>query len=136
MNPAAFAAWLLTALAGFVLFATWVSGGGIERSKGGAFSPVVVFAHLGLAAIGLFAWIVHLVSGSDGAAWVSVGALVPLVILGLVMLAMWLDGRSPSGDVDPTTRPPEQWFPSSIVVLHGLGALLTVILVVVAAVRA
>ncbi|HET7653189.1 MAG TPA: hypothetical protein VFK42_09135 [Acidimicrobiales bacterium] len=136
MNPAAFAAWLLTALAGFVLFATWAGGGGITRSNGGAFSPVVVFAHLGLAAIGLFAWIVHLVSGSDGAAWVSVGALVPLVVLGLVMVAVWLDGRSSSDNVDPATRPPEQWFPSSIVVLHGVGAVLTVVLVVVAAVRA
>jgi hypothetical protein len=135
VNPAAFAAWLLTALAGCVLFASWVSGGGIRRSSGGAFSPVVVFAHLGLAAVGLFAWIVHLVSGSNGAAWVSVVVLVPLVTLGLVMLAVWLDGRSSSDNVDPKTRPPEQWFPSSIVVLHGIGALLTVVLVVVAAVR-
>jgi hypothetical protein len=135
VNPAAFAAWLLTALAGFVLFATWASGGGIRRSNGGAFSPVVVFAHLGLAAVGLFAWIVHLVSGSDGAAWVSVIALVPLVVLGLVMLAVWLDGRTSSSNVDPKTRPPEQWFPPSIVVLHGIGALLTVVLVVIAAVR-
>jgi hypothetical protein len=88
-----------------------------------------------VAAVGLFAWIVHLVSGSNRAAWVSVIALVPLVILGLVMLAVWLDGRSSSDNVDPKTRPPEQWFPSSIVVLHGVGALLTVVLVVVAAVR-
>ena len=59
-------------------------------------------------------------------------ALVPLVALGLVLLRTWLDGRPPA----PRTadRPPEQWIAPSVVVLHGVGAALTVVLVVVATV--
>lgn len=132
MDAVAFAAWLLTALGGFVLFATWFAGGG-ARAGGGRFSPRVVFAHAGLAALGLAAWIVHLVSGSSAVAWVSVAVLVPLVALGLVLLSAWLDGR-PAARLAPADRPPEQWFPSTVVVLHGVGAALTIVLVVTATV--
>ncbi len=137
MDPAAFAAWLLTALAGFVLFATWISGGGLRHAREGtsAFSPALLFGHVGLAALGLLAWIVHLVTDSSAAAWVSVVVLVPLVVLGLGMLRAWLGGRSSPANDNPATRPPEQWFPSSVVVLHGLGAIVLVVLVVVAAAR-
>jgi hypothetical protein len=134
LRPVAFAAWLLTALAGFVLFATWIAGGG-ARARDGRFSPTLVYSHLGAAAIGLLAWIVHLVSGSSAAAWTSVVVLVPLLALGLVLLSAWLDGRSgaaPGGDA--AARPAEQWFPLSVVVLHGVGAVLTVVLVVAATV--
>jgi hypothetical protein len=132
VNPAAFGAWLLTALAGFVLFATWTTGGGTKK---GAFPPAMVFGHLGLAAVGLFAWIVHLVSGSDGAAWLAAVVLIPLVLLGLAMLSIWLRGRDAPGNADPRSRPPEQWLPPSVVVLHGMGALATVVLVVIATIR-
>jgi hypothetical protein len=135
LRPVAFAAWLLTALAGFVLFATWVTGGGARaRSRGSRFSPTLVYSHLGVAVFGLLAWIVHLVSGSSAAAWTAVAALVPLVTLGLVLLATWLDGRPAAAKVDPAARPAEQWFPSSVVVLHGVGAVLTIVLVVAATV--
>jgi hypothetical protein len=132
VDAAAFAAWLLTALGGFVLFATWFSGEG-ARAGDSRFAPRVVFGHLGLAAVGLLAWIVHLVARSAAAAWVSALVLVPLVALGLVLLAAWLEGRPAAARAEATaTRPAEQWLPSSVVVLHGVGALVTVVLVVVA----
>lgn len=133
MRPVAFAAWLLTALAGFVLFATWMTGGG-ARARDARFSPALVFSHVGVAVFGLLAWIVHLVSGSSAAAWTAVVALVPLVTLGLVLLAAWLDGRRAAASVDPAARPAEQWFPPSVVVLHGVGAAVTIVLVVAATV--
>ena len=131
MKAAAFAAWLLTALGGFVLFATWFTGGG-ARDSGGAFRPAVVFAHLTLAGVGLLAWIVHLVGDSSAAAWTSTLVLVPLVGLGLVLLRAWLTGRS--GEPSRPERPPEQWLAPSVVVLHGVGATATVVLVVLATV--
>jgi hypothetical protein len=133
LRPVAFAAWLLTALAGFVLFATWMAGGG-ARARHGRFAPRLVYSHLGVAVFGLLAWIVHLVSGSSAAAWTSLVALVPLVALGLALLAAWLDGRPAAASVDPAARPAEHWFPSSVVVLHGVGAVVTVVLVVAATV--
>jgi hypothetical protein len=48
------------------------------------------------------------------------------------MLAKWLGGRaSARADVEP-----EQRFPSAVVVAHGLAAVTTVVLVVVAAIQA
>ena len=104
--------------------------------------PVRVFSHFGLAAAGLVVWIIYLVTRSTLLAWIAFADLVLVAIIGLVMVRQWAkDGRaamaattagavpSDAGGVDLA----EQHIPRPPVVLHGIFAVSTVILVLLAA---
>ncbi len=56
--------------------------------------------------------------------------LLPVAVLGFAMLLRWLAGRRAAADA------PEQHFPVAAVVGHGLLAVTTVVLVVLAAASA
>lgn len=138
MDVAALVTWLVTAAGGFVLLTLWVSHGGL-RSEGTGSShlpPAVIFGHFLLAAVGLLVWIGFVISDESAAlAWTAFGILLPVALLGFVMLFRWLgDRRAPTADA--TNRPAEQHFPVSVVGLHGLLAVTTLVLVLVAALSA
>ena len=98
-----------------------------------AFPVGVLFGHFALAAAGLVVWIIFVLS-DDGAglAWTAFVILLPVAVLGFAMLLRWLAGRRAA--VDATSAAPEQHFPLPVVVVHGLLAVTTVVLVVLAAV--
>lgn len=126
MSIVALIAWVVTALGGFVLLATWVRRGGPKNSR---FSPVVIFGHFGLAAAGLVVWIIYLVADVDSLAWVAFVLLVPVALLGFAMLVKWLPAyraKTPDG-------PAERHFPVAVVGAHGVLAVTTVVLVLLAA---
>jgi hypothetical protein len=137
MNVAALIAWVVTALGGFILLGTWISRGGTRQRDAGAsrFPSALIFGHLLLAATGLVLWIVYLATDSAALAWVSFAILVVVALLGFTMLARWLQERratvAAGGPASP--RPPEQHFPVPVVVLHGLLAATTLVLVLLAA---
>jgi hypothetical protein len=140
MEVAALITWVITALGGFVLLGTWLSRGGMRARDAGAsrFPPGLILGHFLLAATGLVLWIVYLVADSAALAWVSFAILVVVALLGFTMAARWLqDRRAPvAAGGPPSARPPEQHFPVAVVVLHGLLAATTLVLVLLAALGA
>jgi hypothetical protein len=140
MEWAALIAWVLTAGGGFVLLSIWLARGGMrqQREAGNRIRPPLIFSHFGLAATGLVLWIIYLATDSDALAWIAFAALVVVAVLGWTMFAIWLRRRQARVRAQPVEgaagEPAEQHFPVSIVTLHGLLAVTTVVLVFLTAV--
>jgi hypothetical protein len=138
MKWAALIAWDITAGGGFVLLSIWLARGGMrqERESGARIRPPLILGHFLLAATGLVLWIVYLVSDSDALAWIAFAILIAAALLGWTMFAIWWQRRQARGAGAPASTPgvpAEQHFPVSIVTLHGLLAVTTVVLVFLAA---
>jgi len=148
MSIAALITWVITASFGFFMLIRWATRGGLRHVPGAEthLPPVRVFSHFGLAAAGLVVWIVYLVTGSTLLAWIAFADLVLVAIIGLVMVMQWArDGRAAmaaataganAGAVTPDASGidlAEQHIPRPPVVLHGIFAVSTVILVLLTA---
>jgi hypothetical protein len=128
----------VTAGGGFVLLAIWLSRGGMQqgREPGSRIRPPLILGHFLLAATGLVIWIIYLASDSDALAWIAFAILAVVALLGWTMFAIWFQRRQRGAvaqAVDPGT-PAEQHFPVSVVALHGLLAVTTVVLVFLTAI--
>lgn len=133
MSIAALIAWLVTAIGGFVLLGTWIARGGARGSGRSHFPPPVIFGHFALAAAGLVVWIVYLFADSTVLAWIAFVLLVPVAALGFTMLARWIPAyraRSATGEGADVA---ERHFPVVVVGAHGVVAVVTVVLVLLAA---
>jgi hypothetical protein len=101
-----------------------------------------VTTHAALAVLGFFLWAYYV--NHEGEEGTGIGALPPLVVglllvvagIGLVMVRRWREDRvrlnaerAPNAE-----RPPEQRIPAAVVGLHGLLAVVTLVLVFLAAV--
>ena len=132
MSIAALITWVITAVVGSFMLARWLSHGGL-RSGGAAthFPPARVFTHFGLAAAGLIVWIVYLVIDRPLLAWIAFADLVLVALLGGVLVARWTkDGRARSTGADASEVDlAEQHIPRAPVVLHGVFAVSTLLLV-------
>jgi hypothetical protein len=137
MEWAALISWIVTAGGGFVLLGLWLRRGGMRRREPGRqIRPPLILSHFALAAIGLVLWIAYVISDSDALAWIAFAILVAVAVLGWTMFAIWWQRRQARATVAPASpsEPAEQSFPVSIVTLHGLLAVTTVVLVFLAAV--
>jgi hypothetical protein len=125
----------------------------------------VISTHALLAIIGMGLWGYYLFSNSTRLAWVAVAVLAAVATLGLIMAARWVvvyrthrapqvalatsgahsapaslfsaTQRSGAGR-DPGLRaagPPERHFPLPVVIGHGIFATVTIVLVVLTALR-
>ena len=142
MGIAALVFWVITALGGFVLLGTWIRNGGLKQQQSGAtrFPAPVIFGHFALAAAGLVLWIVYVLVDSDALAWVAFVVLLPVAVLGFTMLLRWIPSyRARSavvagGAAEAAAEvPAERHMPVAVVVLHGLLAVVTVVLVLLVA---
>ncbi len=137
MSIAALITWVITAGLGSYMVATWRKHGGLRGDpKTTHLPPARVFAHLGLAVAGLVVWIVYLATGGALWAWIAVADLILVALLGGVMVRRWtIDGRlAMSGDVSaPLGDLAEQHIARPPVVVHGIFAAITVVLVILAA---
>jgi hypothetical protein len=153
MSIAALITWVITAGVGFFMLIRWATRGGMRRVPGAEthLPPVRVFSHFGLAAAGLVVWIIYLITGSTVLAWIAFADLVLVAIIGLVMVMQWAkDGRAAmaaatagatSTSADAGAVPAdaggvdlaEQHIPRPPVVLHGIFAISTVVLVLLTA---
>jgi hypothetical protein len=101
-----------------------------------------VTTHAAVAVLGFFLWVYYV--NHEGEEGTGIGALPPLVVglllvvagIGLVMVRRWREDRvrldaerAPNAE-----RPPEQRIPAAVVGLHGLLAVVTLVLVFLAAV--
>ncbi len=136
MEWAALIAWVLTAGGGFIMLTIWIARGGMQQREGGRIRPPLILGHFALAATGLVLWIVYLFADSDALAWIAFAMLVVVALLGWTMFAIWYRRRQARAAVTSSTPevPAEQHFPVSVVTVHGLLAVTTVVLVLLAAV--
>jgi hypothetical protein len=138
MEWAALISWIVTAGGGFVLLGLWLRHGGMrQRQPGRQIRPPLILSHFALAATGLVLWIVYLITDSDALAWIAFAVLVVVAVLGWTMFAIWWQRRQARAAEAPASTPglpAEQRFPVSIVTLHGLLAVTTVVLVFLAAI--
>lgn len=129
MAIAALVTWIVTALGGFYMLGVWISRGG-HRDRQSRLPAPVAFGHLLLAAIGLVLWIVYLALDSDVLAWSSLGLLVLIALLGFTMLFRWI----PVYRARATSPAPERSIPVAVVAGHGVLAVATLVLVLLATV--
>ena len=140
MSIAALVTWVITAGFGFFMLIRWATRGGVRKVDGAEthLPPVRVFTHFGLAAAGLIVWIIYLVTGATLLAWIAVADLVLVAILGVVMVRQWTkDGRAAMAAATAGSAPErarwadlaEQHIPRPPVVLHGIFAISTLVLV-------
>jgi hypothetical protein len=154
MSIAALITWIVTAGFGFFMLIRWATRGGVKKVDGAGthLPPVRVFTHFGLAAAGLIIWIIYVVTDSTILAWIAVVDLVIIATIGVVMVRQWAkDGRAAmaaaaagAGDANAgtvearrvdagTVDLAEQHIPRPPVVLHGIFAVSTLILVLLTA---
>lgn len=129
MDIAALIAWVVTALGGFVLLGRWLQAGGQKPGASRLPAPVV-FGHFLLAAAGLVVWIIYVVSDSDALPWVAVVILAVVAILGFTLFARWL----PAHKAVAATDAADAHLPFPVVAAHGVVAVVTVVLVLIAAI--
>jgi hypothetical protein len=136
---AALGTWVLAALMGGYLLATWIANGGLHPRAGerpSRFAPQLIFGHGGLAATGLAVWISYLVVRTTVLAWASLGVLALVAVLGATMFGLWLragHGRPRGRHVAGPRHAAEDHFPPPAVIVHGVFAVSTVALVLVTA---
>ena len=139
MKWAALITWVLTAGGGFVLLSIWLMRGGMRQQQeagSNRIRPPLILSHFLLAAGGLVVWIIYLVADKDVLAWIAFAILAVVAVLGWTMFAIWLRRRQARTGVAETAAPgapAEQHFPVSIVGLHGVLAVTTVVLVLLTA---
>lgn len=118
MQWAALVAWVATALGGLTLFLQWARHGGLGQREG--IRAIRLLPHLALAAVGLCLWVAYIAADRRTLAWIAVGLLVVVALLGVSMLTVSLRGRT---NIVRTEAPAEAIFPLPLVALHGaLGA--------------
>jgi flagellar basal body-associated protein FliL len=138
MKWAALIAWVITAAGGFVLLSIWLMRGGMQQAQEASnrIRPPLILSHFLLAAGGLVVWIIYLISDNDALAWIAFAILAVVAVLGFTMFAIWLrrrQARTEGAEVATPGVPAEQHFPVSIVGVHGLLAVTTVVLVLLTA---
>ena len=136
MKWAALIAWIVTAGGGFILLSIWLARGGMRQQQtGGRIRPPLILSHFLLAATGLVVWIIYVIADSDALAWIAFVILAIVALLGFTMFGIWSRQRRASARSQAAVAegPPEQHFPVAVVGLHGLLAVTTVVLVLLAA---
>lgn len=130
MGVAALVMWVLTAAAGFYLLAVRTADGGLRRPpiKVTRFPTALVLGHPMLALLALATWVEFLVTSRTVYAWIAFAVLVVVALLGFVLLTRWLIGRG-----GKHARDSESGVPYAAMLAHGAVALLTFVLVLLAA---
>ena len=159
MRFVALIVWFVTALWGLYMLAVWLIENDATRPGNSASRlPLpVILAHVTFAVSGLVVWVAYLLLDRPALAWVAVGILVAIALLGFTMFARWIPVyrmaddeisvpvaamaggapvAAPEGAAGIGTlheKPAEGSFPLLIVLAHGVFAVSTVVLVVLTA---
>ena len=128
--------WLLTSVGGFYMMGVTARSGNSDSGATESNLPsLVVFSHMALAMTGLAAWAAYMGTGEDVLAWGSLAVLGVGAVRGTSMVLRWSkDRRGIEAEVARRReRLAEQQIPSAVVHLHGVTALATIVLVLLAA---
>jgi hypothetical protein len=135
VSIAALIAWLITVGLGSYMVRVWLTNGGTSKPGASHFAAARVFTHLGLAVAGLILWVIYLAVGGTVLAWIAFVDLVLVASLGGLLVNRWRsDGRAAmAGGAGSAPDLAEQHIQRTPVVLHGVCASVTLILVLLAA---
>lgn len=135
MDLAALLFWLATAGGGaYMLGISMRSGARTSTADESHLPAPVVFSHGGLALFGLAVWGVYMATEENALAWISLVVLLVVALLGGLLLHTWLRSRrAPRAEAELEEHVAEQQIPFPVVVGHGLGAALTILLVLLTA---
>jgi FtsH-binding integral membrane protein len=151
MQNAALIAWLATAGGGLTMVSIWMAKGGVRQAKdetaGAAhgapvtgpttrLDPWKVWSHVTVALVGLAIFILYMVqddeasTGYEPAPWIAFALLLVVAGFGLSMAIPWFqDRRARTAGGSARRKPAEQSIPAIVVLLHGLAASTTIVLV-------
>lgn len=156
MEGTALVMWIVTIGGGALLAGLWVLHGGAKRPADADPAPgsgrqqtltatrtarsrigiSMITNHAGLAVLGAVTWILYTLNSDDEAyrplRWLALALLVVTIGLGLSMFNRWLADRRRAED-GAEAQPPEQHLPAVVVLLHGIAAAATLVLVLLAA---
>lgn len=127
--------WLATAVGGMVLVGIWLQHGGLGDAPQRRFSKPLPLLHGGAAVISLVLFLVYWIADVEPLREAVLAGLIVTAVLGFVMFARWLAGSRrtlPSVGADRASAP-EDRFPGALVALHGIAAVATLVLFLVAA---
>ena len=137
LSTAALFTWMATVLVGLVLLVIWLMEYDRDfQSVAATRLPVAVISSHALLGIGgLLVWGFYLETDEDPLGWATVAGLGVVALLGVVMAARWIGVyrayAAPGSSAGLLVAvPPERHFPRPVIVIHGLFALATLILVV------
>src|SRR5215470_14844273 len=159
MRFVALIVWFITALWGLYMLAVWLIENDATRpgSSASRLPLPVILAHVTFAISGLVVWVAYLLLDRPALAWIAVGILLAIALLGFTMFARWIPvyrmaddevsvpvaamaggapGAAPEGVPGIGAlreKPAEGSFPLLIVLAHGVFAVSTVVLVVLTA---
>ncbi len=107
LGIAALTTWLIDAVSGGYMLATWIVRGGLhqQRTTGDRLAPRVVFTHFGIASTGLLVWVSYLATSWRPLAWLSVGLLMLVIGLGISTVTLWtpFPAHRPEADAGTAT---------------------------------
>jgi small-conductance mechanosensitive channel len=130
--------WLLTAVGGFYMMAVAARTGNSYSGATESHLPsFVIFTHMALAMTGLAVFGLYMGTAEDALAWGALGILVLVAASGLHMFYTWKkDRRGTEAEVARRKeRLAEQQIPSPVVLIHGVTAFATILLVLLAALK-
>jgi manganese efflux pump family protein len=140
MSAASLFAWIATVLVGLLLLVIWLMEYDPQFQGAAATRlPIpVISTHALLGMAGLLLWGAYLLADEDRLAYATMADLGIAVVLGLTMAGRWVrvyrtyrrPSRRERSGTQVVTIPPERNFPVSAVILHGILATTTVVLVV------
>jgi hypothetical protein len=139
MSAAALFTWMATVLVGLVLLVIWLMEYDRDfQSVAATRLPVpVISTHALLGVSGLMVWGFYLATDTDQLAWATVADLGVVALLGIVMALRWIPvyrayGTPAASSMRVVAVPPERHFPLPVIVIHGIFAVATLVLVVYA----
>lgn len=140
MSAASLFTWIATVLVGLMLLVIWLMEYDPQFQGAAATRlPIpVISTHALLGMAGLLLWGAYLLADEDRLAYATMADLGIAVALGLTMAGRWIRvyrtySRPAAHDgsvAGVVTIPPERNFPISAVILHGILATTTIVLVV------
>lgn len=140
MDTLALYTWMVTVLAGLLLFVIWIMeyDRDVQSAAASRLPVPVIVSHALLGMFGLLLWIGYLVVDQERLAWAAVLVLGMVALLGLTMAARWVRVYRTYAEPGPSLTisvavPPERNFPVPVVIGHGVLAFTTIGLVVITA---
>ncbi|MCA1666755.1 MAG: hypothetical protein LC793_05015 [Thermomicrobia bacterium] len=128
--------WLITAVGGFTLLGIWLQHGGMGSATTRRFPKALPWLHGLLAVVSLVLFLIYLFADADALKPIVLIGLLLTAALGIAMFVMWLSRmrmqHSPAVGAD-IAGAPEDHFPNVVVALHGVAAVATLILYIIAA---
>jgi manganese efflux pump family protein len=148
MDVAALIAWIVTASGGAIIVATWLAKGGArepqdyaeqrqqarlgQRPTALGLTMHLVIPHGVLALVGL---VLCIAFTSDNDAYSEARVIAPVAVVVVAAIGAWMLRRwRVAAKAGPDAAPAERDLPSGLVAVHGVSAVATVALVIVAAI--